>query len=134
MGRPILITWLLCLAGCSPHGANNPAVSSSDAASAFHFDKAKQVIFLDTRAAPPQRQRFWLPLGSITLETLHRTKNRLTFRYTPETEGGYTIYECTVPVSSTPLEFHVKSDGTPGATSFDVTKCKVVQQGDELSE
>ena len=105
------------------------AVDSQSVASAFRLDEAKQIIFLDSRIAPQQRRRFDIGLGSITLETLQVKDNQLTFRYTPEVEGGFTIYECTVLVSPIPVEIKIAPDGTPGATSFALTQCKVIRHG-----
>ena len=136
MARLIALLGFALLCGCNRSGdvihpqrsrSNEPAVAP--AASAFCLDETKQVISLDTRIAPQQRRRFDIGLGSITLETLKVTDNMLTFLYTPEVEGGYTIYECTVPISPTPVEIKIDSDGTPGATSFDLTECNVIGNG-----
>ena len=124
---PLLHTSLVCMAvacGCG---------SSGDATSAFRLDGAKQIVYLDTRVSPPQRRRFDIGQGSLTLETLHVKDNKLTFRYTPEVGGGCTIYECTVPVSPTLVEFQITPQGTPGATSLDLAKCKIIFQGNALS-
>jgi hypothetical protein len=97
---------------------------------AFKLDKTKGILFLDTRVAPPQRQRFDIALGSVTLETIGVKDGKLIFHYKPEVEGGYTVYECTVEVSPTPVTFDI-SKGVPGATSLDLKKCKVIGQGAE---
>jgi hypothetical protein len=137
---PLLGLALAC--GCGPYGAASPqqpgvseaVVDSSAEASAFRLDKTKQVIYLDTQIAPGQRRRFDIGQGSITIETIRVTDKRLTFQYTLEVEGGYTIYECTVPVSPTPVEFTINSGGTPGKTSFDLEKCKLIRSGNLLLE
>ena len=92
------------------------------------------MIYLDTRVAPGQRRRFDIGLGSISLETLSVKDGKLTFHYTPEVEGGYTIYECTATVGPKAVEFKINPDGTPGETSFDLKKCKVIRSGNLLLE
>lgn len=137
---PLLGLALAC--GCGPSGeastqvpgVSEPVVDSSAEVNAFRFDETKQVIYLDTQIAPGQRRRFDTGQGSITIQTLRVTDEGLTFHYTPEVEGGYTIYECTVPVSPTAVEFKINSDGTPGETSFDLTKCRLVRSGNLLVE
>lgn len=103
----------------------NPATPES----AFTFDKQNSRILLDTRIAPPQRRDFGIGQGSVTLETIEVKDGHLTFYYTPEIEGGYTTYECTVPVSASPITIKVNRDGTPGEISIDLTKCRVVKSG-----
>lgn len=142
MGRFMPLLGLAFACGCGPQGdASNhgpgvpePVVDPAVNVSAFQFDEAKQIIYLDTQAPAGQRRQFGIGLGSITIETLRTTNNQLVFHYTPEVEGGYTTYECTIPVSPPPVEFRIKSDGTPGDTSFDLTKCKVVRRGNLLLE
>jgi len=114
--------------------ASEQVVDSSPTASPFRLDEKKQVIYLDTQIAPGQRRRFDIGLGSITIQTVQVKDKKLTFLYTPEVEGGYTTYECTVPVSSKPVEFKIDSDGTPGKTSYDLTKCKIVKRGNLLMD
>jgi hypothetical protein len=109
-------------------------VESSPKARPFRLDEKKQIIYLDTQIAPGQRRRFDIGLGSITIQTMQVKDKKLTFLYTPEVEGGYATYECTVPVSSKPIEFKIDSDGTPGKTSFDLTKCKIVKRGNLLMD
>lgn len=142
MTRFILILGLVFACGCGS-SSNLPtqesiqadvAATSSEKVSAFRLDKTKNVIYMDTRVAPGQLCRFDIGLGSITIETLHAADEKLTFHYTPEIEGGYTTYECAVPVSPSPVEFRIESDGTPGSTSFDLSKCKVVRSGSFLDE
>ncbi len=99
------------------------------AASAFDFDTANRVISMDTRIAPAQRRRFDIGFGSVTLETLRLVNGELTFRYTPEIEGGYTIYECSVAVSPEPVRIQVTAGGLPGTTSFDLADCLVIGRG-----
>ncbi len=41
----------------------------------------------------------------------------------------YTTYECTAVIGDELVVFRVNPDGTPGSTSFDLTKCKVVGGG-----
>ncbi len=101
---------------------------------AFTFDEKAGVIFLDARVPPGQRRRFDIGQGSITLETLHVQDDNLTFHFTPETEGGYVVYECTVPISPDPISFQINPDGTPGATSFDLSQCKMIRSGNLLLE
>jgi hypothetical protein len=137
MSRFALVLVLALTCGCGPSGdastrapdVSQPVVGRPAAASAFHFDETEQIIYLDTQAAPGQQRRFDIGLGSITIQTLQVTDKKLTFHYTPEVEGGYTVYECTVPVSTTAVEFNINSDGTPGKTSFDLAKCKLVRSG-----
>lgn len=95
----------------------------------FRLDKTRQVVFVDTRVSPPARRRFDIGQGSISLETLKVENNQLTFRYTPEVEGGYTTTECTIPVSATPVEIKIAPDGTPSDTSFDLTDCTPLRHG-----
>ena len=125
---------LLC--GCSPSNGSTPVKPASKAAgdtaptpSAFRWDKPKNVIWLDARVPPKQRQTFPIAQGSITIETLSVADNKLTFLYTPEIEGGYTVYECLAPVSSEPIAFRIARNGTPGALSFNLRKCKVIRSG-----
>ena len=145
MRRLVALLGLSLFCGCNPSGGatgqaasnnaasnNDEAVDSSAPVGAFRLDQTRQIIFLDTRSAPPQRRRFDIGQGSITLETIRVKDGTLTFRYTPEVEGGYTIYECTVPVSPTPLEIKIAPGGTPGATSFDLAKCRVIRGGNLL--
>jgi hypothetical protein len=135
---------VVVLCGCVPAGdvADQPPVSTPASSpekdesaetplptSAFHYDQMRHVVTLDTRVAPPQRRRIDIGQGSITLETVSAQDGELTFRYTPEVEGGYTTYECTVPISPEPLEIKVHPGGTPGEASFDLKACKVVGQG-----
>ncbi|MEZ5943093.1 MAG: hypothetical protein R3C18_17000 [Planctomycetaceae bacterium] len=101
---------------------------------AFKYDEAVGIITLDTRVAPGQKAMFGLGLGSITLETVSVADGELTFLYTPEVEGGYTVYECVVPISSEPVTVHVAPDSTPGETSFDLQKCKIIRSGNLLLE
>jgi hypothetical protein len=137
IARPMALIGFLWLCGCQSDDGTNHLTSRGDqrgvdsrsAASAFRLDEAKQIIFLDSRMVPPQRRRFDIGLGSITLETVRVKDNQLTFRYTPEIEGGFTIYECTVIVSPIPVEIKIAADGTPGATSFALKQCKVIRQG-----
>jgi hypothetical protein len=138
MVRLIALLGFSLLCGCNPAGGaiqrqpgnnNERAVDSLPPVSAFRLNDARQITSLDTRVAPQQRRRFDIGLGSVTLEMMHVTDNKLTFRYTPEVEGGYTIYECTVSVSPTLVEIQIASDGTPRATSFDLAACKVIRQG-----
>ena len=137
---PLLGLALAC--GCGPSGdastqetgVSEPVVDSSAEVSAFRLNETKQIIYLDTQIAPGQRRRFDIGQGSLTIQTLRVTDKWLTFHYTPEVEGGYTIYECTVPVSPTVVEFKINSDGTPGKTSFDLTKCKLIRGGNMLLE
>jgi hypothetical protein len=137
---PLLGLALAC--GCGPSGdASTPApgvvepvADSFEEVSAFRFDEVQQIVYLDTQVAPGQRRRFDMGQGSITIETLRVTDQMLTFHYTPEVEGGYAIYECTVPVSPSAVEFHINPDGTPGETSFDLTKCTLVRSGNLLLE
>lgn len=137
MRQFLLLLGLVFVCGCGPSdnasiqkpNVTKAVVDSSPKTSAFRFDEQNLVIYLNTQIAPPQSQRFDIGQGSITLETLHVKDNKLTFQYTPEIEGGYTIYECTVPVSSAPLEFKITSDGIPGATSFSLENCKKIRSG-----
>ena len=137
MARLIHLLAVVLLCGCgalsdSNHKQPAPTTGASDtASSAFRWDTETNVIWLDTQIAPSQRRRFDIGLGSITIETLAASKKQLTFRYTPEIEGGYTVYECTVPISPAPVKFEIARDGTPGPTSFDLTKCKVIRRGNE---
>lgn len=132
---PFLLLALIC--GCGQSGNVPTEVSStinehselSEPGSAFDFDEAAGMISLDTRIPPPQKRRFDIGQGSVSLETIETKDNHLTFQYTPEIEGGYTIYECIVPVSASPITIKVNSDGTPGKTSFDLSKCRVVKTG-----
>jgi hypothetical protein len=137
---PLIALTAIC--GCEPatQGENpqlsaaEPAAAAPQEASAFRLDDARHVIYLDTRIAPGQRRRFDIGQGSISLETMDVKDGTLTFRYTPEVEGGYTVYECTAPVGPAPVEFKINPDGTPGETSFDLKKCKVIRSGNLLLE
>lgn len=142
MSRFTLLLGLAFACGCGPPSDGStpessvpePVVASAANVSAFHYDETRQIIYLDTQIAPGQSRQFGIGLGSITIQTLSVTNKQLTFHYTPEVEGGYTIYECQIPVSPTRVEFRINSDGTPGKTSFDLSKCKVVRKGNILLE
>jgi hypothetical protein len=97
--------------------------------SALVLDEANSRILLDTRIAPSQRRRFDIGQGSITIETIAASDGILTFHYTPEIEGGYTVYECRVPISEEPVVFEIDPSGVPGSTSFDLNDCKTVTSG-----
>jgi hypothetical protein len=137
MNRLLVSFTILLASGCQPpRNVSLPethvptaVLKPSTQPTAFRFDDDKHRIYLDTRVAPPQRRRFDIGQGSVTLETLSVKDNRLTFRYTPEVEGGYTIYECTVPISPTQVEFQINRDGTPGKPSLDLSKCKIIRRG-----
>ncbi len=137
------VIWLLALTlacGCGPSGdafRKTTPTTESDAespkqVSAFEFNQAEGIITLNTRIPPRQRRRFDIGQGSVTLETIGMEDSKLTFQYTPEIEGGYTVYECTVPVSPALITIRVNTDGTPGDTSFDLAKCKVIRNGSVL--
>jgi hypothetical protein len=140
MSRVILILAMTCAGGCGSSGSASKEVApitasnaeSPQPVSAFEFDKEAGIISLNSQIPPPQRRRFDIGQGSVTLETVGIEDGKLTFQYTPEIEGGYTTYECTVPVSSTPITIKVNADGTPGDTSFDLSKCKVIRSGNFL--
>lgn len=141
MKRLIAILLIVYAGGCaqsepvSDSSSELPTAEVADRdAMAFAIDRTERVVTLDTRAAPPQKRRFDLGQGSITLETLTATAGQLTFRYTPEVEGGFTVYECTVPVSPEPLTFKINADGTPGETSFDLADCKLIESGSLLDD
>lgn len=129
----MLLLALACGCGQSDIGPTTESSQRSESAeqsheiNAFAFEKAEGIISLDTRIPPRQIGRFDIGLGSVTLETLEVRNDSLIFRYTPEVEGGYTIYECTVPISDSPVTIKVSS--TPGETSFDLTKCRAVKTG-----
>jgi hypothetical protein len=135
--RTTLLLFLTLACGCGQSSdaptdvssTNNENAQSTQQVCAFDFDEAAGIIFLDTRIPPRQCRRFDIAQGSATLETIEMKDNCLTFQYTPEIEGGYTIYECTVPVSASPITIKVNKDGTPGATSFDLAECRVVKSG-----
>lgn len=114
--------------GSSPQQVES-VVEAVTTDSAMRLDKEERIIYLDSRIPPPQKQRFDIGLGSITIETLHAKSGELTFHYTPEVEGGFTVYECTVPISDKPVEFTIAPDSTPGETSFDLSTCKVIRTG-----
>ena len=137
MNRFLVLLTITLACGCDPprdssvQGTDAPkaVVQPSTQFSAFRFDADKKRIYLDTRVAPPQRRRFGIGQGSVTLETLSVKNGQLTFRYTPEVEGGYTIYECTVPISPTHIEFEINRNGTPGKASIDLSNCKIIRRG-----
>jgi hypothetical protein len=125
-----LIHIFVVLLFCSYSLSNgSPSEVTAPVPAAFRWDKPKNVIWLDTRVPPKQRQTFPIGQGSITIDTLSVADNKLTFLYTPEIEGGYMVYECTAPVSSKPIAFRIARNGTPGAVSFDLRKCKVIRRG-----
>jgi hypothetical protein len=97
--------------------------------SATPFDEISRVISVDLTIGPARPRRIDIPFGSVTVERVRLTENELTFRYTPEIEGGYTIYECTVALSQQPILIEIGSDGMPGATSFDLATCEVIRRG-----
>lgn len=140
MTRVILLLALTLACGCGPSGNVSQEVPPTNESngdpppqvSAFAFDKAQGIISLNTRIPPRQKKRFDIGQGSITLETLSIEDGKMTFQYTPEIEGGYTIYECTVPVSPTPITIKVSTDGTPGDNSFNLAECKVIRSGNLL--
>jgi hypothetical protein len=135
--RTTLLLTLAFACGCGQSDSTPVDVSStigadaepSQSVSAIDFDEAGGVVSLDTRIPPRQIQSFGIGQGSVTLETIEVKDSHLTFLYTPEIEGGYTTYECTVPISASPITIKVNRDGTPGATSFDLTECRIVKSG-----
>lgn len=137
MCRTTLIGLLALAFGCGQSGNAPTEVSStinenaqsSQHASAFNFEETTGTISLDTRIPPRQKRRFDIGLGSVTLETIEIQDRNLTFQFTSELEGGYTMYECTVPVSASPVTIMVNTDGSPGETSFDLAECRVVKTG-----
>lgn len=142
MIRTTLLLLLALAGGCGEYNSAPEGIASRthenpglrQHVSAFDFDEEAGMIYLDTRIPPRQRQRFDIGLGSITLETVEVKNSTLTFQYTPEVEGGYTIYECSVPVSQGRITVKVNPDGTPGRTSFDLAECRVVKTGDVHGE
>lgn len=137
MPRGTVLLALALACGCGP-SSNVPTglqpaaefnAESPQQVGAFEFDEAAGIISLDTRIPPRQSRRFDIGQGSVTLETVDVKGNDLTFQYIPEIEGGYTIYECTVPISALPITIKVNRDGTPGEPSFDLSKCRVVKSG-----
>ena len=123
---PVYLVIALCCVGIATN-----AIAEEPKESAFGLDKTKGIIFLDTRVAPPQRRRFDIGLGSVTLETVAVRDGKLTFHYRPEIEGGYTLYECVVDVSPKPITFDI-SKNVPGETSLDLEKCRIIKRGNEL--
>ena len=97
--------------------------------SAFTYDKDLNRAILNTQIAPPQKQTFWLGLGSVTIETVSAQKGVLTIRHTVEIEGGYSVSECEVDISPTPLVFQFASDGTPGQPPDALRNCKPIRSG-----
>lgn len=97
--------------------------------SAFTHDKDLNRAILDTRIAPPQQQTFWLGLGSVTIETVSANNGVLTIRYAMEIEGEYSVSECEVDISPTPLVFQFGSDGTPGQAPDALRNCKPIRSG-----
>ena len=104
-------------------------VEQSSIESAFDYDPDNQVILMDTTILSAHRRRFDITFGSITLETMHVFNDLLTFRYTPEVEGGYKIYECRVPVSEEPIQVRIDPSGVPGTTSFSLADCLLIEKG-----
>ena len=135
--RIVLLSALALLCGCDASStavrerSNEPLANASPTQreSAFDYDEAAGVVSLFTDVPPPAFRAFGLGQGSITLETIEARNGELTFRYTPEIEGGYTVYECVVPISSRPVTIKVNTDGTPGETSFDLAECRIVKTG-----
>jgi hypothetical protein len=92
MNRFIFVLALAAAGGCGHNEVSServsvspePVADSLPEASAFRFDEANQIIYLDTQIAPGQGRRFDIGQGSITIETLHVDDNELTFHYTPE--------------------------------------------------
>ena len=132
--------WLLSivvlgtLAGCmwgqpSANQVDNSSEEPASSQSAFTFEERMSRILLDTRIAPAQRRRFDIGQGSITIETVANSDGILTFQYTPEVEGGYTVYECKIPISDEPVIFEIHPSGVPGKTSFDLDECKMIKAG-----
>ncbi len=97
--------------------------------SAFTHDEDLNRAILDTRVAPPQKQTFWLGLGSVTIETVSVNEGVLKLRYTTEIEGGYSVSECDVRISPSPLVFQFGSDGTPGQPPDALQNCKPIRLG-----
>ena len=121
-------------AGCGTQEAVQKQTEASadnhvEAKSAMAFDITKSKILLDTRIPPSQRRRFDIGQGSITIETLSVEDNLLVIHYTPEVEGGYTVYECKLPISAEPVVFEIDASGCPGEPSFDLAACKTVKTG-----
>lgn len=127
-----VVLWITC--GCIRQASNSNANHTSPdgptlAVSAFTLEEAKGRIVLDTRITPGQCQRFDIGLGSITVETITAQDGILTVQYTPEVEGGYSVYECKLPISARPVVFEIDLSGVPGETSFDLSECKRLKTG-----
>ena len=70
----------------------------------------------------------------MTIETISANSGMLTINYTPEEEGGYTVYECNLPISDEPVIFEIDPAEVPGKTLFDLNDCKVLKTGNVLLE
>ena len=135
----VLLLLIGTFAGCNRHQSSASPTDTSTGESivtesAFKFEKLKSRILLDTRVAPGQRETFWIGLGSMTIETISANSGMLTINYTPEEEGGYTVYECNLPISDEPVVFEIDPAEVPGKTSFDLNDCKVLKTGNLLLE
>lgn len=122
------------IAGCnqaepSTNHAEIAIDRSSTPESPFTFDETNARVLLDTRIPPKQRRRFDIAQGSITIETVAAINGLLTIHYTPEVEGGYSVYECNLPISDEPVVFEIDSSGLPGKTSFNLNDCKTIKTG-----
>ena len=109
--------------------AETSDVDREETESAMTLSATKSKIMLDTRISPPQRRRFDIAQGSITIETLSVEDGSLVIHYTPEIEGGYTIYECRLPISAQPVVFEIDSSGCLGEPSFDLSECRIIKTG-----
>ena len=140
--KPSRVFWRLifatvAIAGCQrfepppvaqPEEAE-PFVTGNDEDFSFAFDEEQGLIRLDPTTPAGRTRRFDIGQGSVTLETREVRDQTMTFWYTPEIEGGYTTYECVVPLSGTMITVKVNADGMPGETSFDLSKCRIIKEG-----
>ena len=110
------------------------ATEQGGVADVFQFDEAAGVISMSLAGRVGQIRRFDIGQGSVTLEIIEANDNQTTFRFTPEIEGGYTTYECKLPVTTEPITIQINQDGTPGPTSFDLSKCRMIKSGNALLE
>lgn len=124
MNKPTLLICMLLIQGIAR--AETPAALPSTQPAAFTV--TNDAITFDPRTCTEGSGTIWLALGSVKVKVLGQKDGFCVFDYTVEVEGGYTTYRCRIPVSDPPV--WVRKGGATGTTtSFDLSKCEKVANG-----
>ena len=74
--------------------------------------------------------RFGWGLGSVEVNILGRQRDSCVFHFTEEVEGGYTVYECRVPIDGPVVRIYESNGGI--SVSFSLPDAKVLRRGNLL--